>query len=236
MDPLKERIRNWHAGRILDVATGTGGFLKSLADSFGNFTEGVGVDPAVDRIETAGKAADKRLRFEVMDAEELAFADRFFDTVVMRHSLHHLRHADRVLGEMVRVLKKDGLMIIGEVIQEAATDRPNSERHLHHWWGRVDRTRGVPHFETLTREEVMALTRPLRLAGEEVLEFYEETTKEEQTEALSDMLRHSEEVIRKLREAGDQPELLAQGEKLVDLFRSQGCADEKVLYVLGRKG
>lgn len=236
MDQLQERIKGLNAGRILDVATGTGGFIKALAGYFEEFNEGIGIDPAADRIEAAGKEADNRLRFQVMDAEKMAFEDGYFDTVVMRHSLHHLRNIEQVLDEMRRVLKPGGLMIIGEVIQEAATERPNSQRHLHHWWARVDQTKGEPHFETFARDEVLVLTRRLRLTGEEVFEYYEESTEEEQAEGLSLMLKHSESVIEKLREAGNQPELLAEGERLVNLFRSQGYADEKVLYVLGRKG
>ncbi len=235
MDPLQERIDRLDGGRILDVATGTGGFLKTLGESFKDFSEGVGIDPATDRIETATKEADNRLRFEVMNAEKMTFDDGCFDTVAMRHSLHHLRNIEQVLGEMMRVLKPGGLMIIGEVLQDPATERPNSQRHIHHWWGRVDQTKGEPHFETFTRDEVIALTRPLRLSGVEVLEYCEESTEEEQAEGLAFMLKHTEEVIRKLREDGDQPELLQKGEELVSLFREQGYTDEKVLYVLGRK-
>ena len=142
MDPLIARISELDGGRILDVATGTGGFLKTLGDSFKSYETGVGIDPASDRIETAAKDADARLTFRVMDAETMAFEDGSFDTVALRHSLHHLRNADKVLGEMQRVLKPGGLMIIGEVIQDPSVEQPNSQRHLHHWWGRVDQTRG----------------------------------------------------------------------------------------------
>jgi len=235
MDPLQERITKLDGGRILDVATRTGGFLKTLGEWFGSFETGVGIDPAADRIETAVKDTEDRLRFEVMDAEKMSFDDGCFDTVAMRHSLHHLRHIDKVLAEMLRVLKPGGFMIIGEVIQDPAIEKQNSQRHLHHWWGRVDQTRGEPHFETLTHDEVVRLTRPLRLIDEEMLEYFEDASEKEEEESLQLMLRHTNEVIQQLREAGDQPELLSEGEKLLDLFREQGCADEKVIYILGRK-
>jgi ubiquinone/menaquinone biosynthesis C-methylase UbiE len=235
MDLLQERIKELNGGRILDVATSTGGFLTTLGEWFRDFTEGVGIDAAADRIKTAAEKADNRLQFKVMDAEKLEFEDGCFDTVAMRHSLHHLRNVEQVLGEMMRVLKPGGLMIIGEVLQDPATDQPNSQRHLHHWWGRVDQTKGEPHFETFTRDQVIALTRPLRLTGEDVLEYYEEASEEEQAEGLAAMLRHTEEVVLKLREAGDQPELLKEGEGLVSLFREQGYTDEKIIYVVGRR-
>ncbi len=235
MDPLQTRIAKLDGGRILDVATGTGDFLKTLSDAFRGLVEGVGIDPAADRIETAAKDADSRLSFEVMNAEALDYEDGRFDTVVMRHSLHHLRNIDKVLGEMSRVLRTGGLMIIGEVVQDPATERPNSQRHLHHWWGRAAQTRGEPHFETFTHDEVVSLIRPLQLAEEEVFEFFEESNESEQAEFLALMLQHTETEIKKLREAGGQPDLLKEGEELLELFREQGYTDEKVVFVMGRK-
>lgn len=235
MDPLQERIGDRNAGRILDVATGHGGFLKTLADWFRDFSEGIGVDPKEDRIETAAKDADSRLQFRVMDAEQLAFEDGYFDTVAIRHSLHHLRNADKVLAEMMRVLKPGGLLIVGEVIQDPETEKPNSQRHIHHWWGKVDQARGVPHFATFTKDEVVAITRPLSLADEQIIEYFEESTEDEEAEFLEYMIDVSEKEIQKLRESGDQPELLAEGERLVDLYRREGYVDEKLVYVFGRK-
>lgn len=235
MDPLTERLKSLDGGRILDVATGSGEFLKHLSQSFGGFSEGVGIDPTEARINAASEKPEKKLSFKIMDAEEMAFDDASFDTVAIRHSLHHLQHIDKVLSEMVRVLKPGGLMIIGEVIQDPATERPNSQRHLHHWWGKVDRTRGVPHFETFTREQVLTLIQPLGLREEDVFEFLEEYCEEDRAEALKFMLDHSEKVVGQLRESGDQPQLAAEGERLVALFGEQGYIDEKTLYVMGRR-
>lgn len=235
MDPLQKRVSELNAGRILDIATGHGGFLKTLAEWFGNFSEGVGVDPKEDRIKEAARDADGRLQFQVMDAEQLAFEDGSFDTVAIRHSLHHLRNADRVLAEMMRVLKPGGLLIVGEVIQDPATEKPNSQRHIHHWWGKVDQARGVPHFATYTREEVVAITRQLSLIDEEIIECLEESTEEEEVEFLKYMIDVSEKEIGKLRDSGNHPELLAEGERLVDLYRREGYVDEKLVYVFGRK-
>ena len=235
MDPLQERLNDLNAGRILDVATGTGGFLKTLAAWFGDFSDGVGVDPKEDRIETAAQDADSRLQFKVMDAEQLVFKDDYFDTVAIRHSLHHLRNADRVLAEMMRVLKPGGLLIVGEVIQDPEMEKPNSQRHIHHWWGKVDRARGVPHFATFTKEKVVAMTRQLSLTDEQIIEYFEESTEDEEAEFLKYMIDVSEKEIQKLREAGNQPELLAEGERLVDLYRREGYVDEKMVYVFGRK-
>ena len=235
MDPLSQRLKDLNGGRILDVATGTGEFIKLLGRSFDNFTEGVGIDPTGARIEAAAQDADERLKFEIGDGEKLLFEDGSFDTVAIRHSLHHLEHIDKVLGEMIRVLKPGGLMIIGEVIQDPATEQPNSHRHLHHWWGKVDQTKGVPHFETFTREQVQDMTRPLKLREEETFEYFEDVSEEEQAEGLKFMLEHSEKVVQQLREAGDQPELAEEGERLIALFREQGYADEKTLVVMGRK-
>jgi ubiquinone/menaquinone biosynthesis C-methylase UbiE len=172
MDPLKQRLRTTSGGRILDVATGTGAFVAELIDGFRSYRDAVGIDISPKLIEQARASLnDKNICFKIMDAAHLAFKDDTFDTVAIRHSLHHMRQVDVVLSEMTRVLKPGGLFIIREVVQDKKSKSLNPHTELHHWFAEIDRTNGVSHNETFTLDEMAEMVRRLGLRGIEMREY-----------------------------------------------------------------
>ena len=84
--------------RVLDVGTGGGEKLLSLASCFGS---AVGVDASAEMIATAqkNKAATQtaKVSFEVMCGEALRFPDSAFDVVLNRHCTVDVRETFRVL-------------------------------------------------------------------------------------------------------------------------------------------
>lgn len=235
MDPLVAKLKRTDGGRILDVATSHGDFLRLLVDSFESYTGAIGVDMAPDRIETAREKSDSELRFEVMNAEKLEFADESFDSVAMRHSLHHLKNVDTVLGEMKRVLRPGGLLILCEVFQSPETLRDNSQRHMHHWWAEVDRVCGVPHFETFTKQEILDMTEGLELKDTDVFEHLENYNDSAGHEIVKQMIAISNDCIEKLKRRSGPQELIDKGGQLIERFARLGFTDDPVVYVLGRK-
>lgn len=105
---------------ILDVGCGTGLLCHKIAHL---------LDPAqggcITGIDAAGKmiaaARDKRgmghCRFEVMAAEQLAFADASFDGVISSLFYHHvpLDLKQRSLAEAFRTLKPGGKLVIADM-------------------------------------------------------------------------------------------------------------------------
>jgi ubiquinone/menaquinone biosynthesis C-methylase UbiE len=235
VDPLKDKLGQWDGGRILDVATGHGQFLKLLTASFAEFTEAVGIDMSERMIDIARRECDDGFRYQVMDGENIEFEDGFFDTVAIRHSLHHLAHVHAVMTEMKRVLRPGGLFIVCEVFQSPDSNKLNSQRHLHHWWAAVDRFRGLTHNETFTRREIIRITDRLSLAETETIEHLEEYDNSRIQNILGQMIKKCRNELRQLQE-GDAPvELIRTGEDLIERFTRFGLSNEAVLYVLGRK-
>lgn len=94
--------------RILDLACGPGTLSRPLAALVAPDGEVVGVDLALGMLERARLGGIVNARFELMDIEELAFADASFDAAACGHGLQFAPHVDRTLDEARRVLRRGG--------------------------------------------------------------------------------------------------------------------------------
>lgn len=96
--------------RILDLACGPGNLTRPLASQVAPGGEVVGVDLAPGMIELARQTGIANARFEVMDIEQLDFADASFDVAVCGHGLQFAADLPRALREARRVLRAGGRM------------------------------------------------------------------------------------------------------------------------------
>jgi ubiquinone/menaquinone biosynthesis C-methylase UbiE len=95
-----------HPGmRVLDLACGPGTLSRRLARDVSPGGEVVGVDLAPGMIELAEAAGIPNSRFEVMDIEQLSFADASFDAAVCGHGLQFVPQLPIALREARRVLR-----------------------------------------------------------------------------------------------------------------------------------
>ncbi len=235
MDPLKDKLKEYRGGRILDVATSHGDFLKLLTDSFADYTEAIGIDNNGQRVKAAGENCDGDLKFVEMDGSKMDYDDDSFDTVAIRHSLHHLENPGIVLNEMKRVLKPGGLFIVCEVLQSADITAPNAQRHIHHWWGEVDRAVGNYHGPTYTSSQVSEILKPIGLDIVEEFEILEESTEDEQKQFVEFISKSVDEYIGRLEAVGGHEDIIDKGRALKEMYEKHGVADEKLLYIIARK-
>lgn len=94
----KEKITS-----ILDVGAGTGRALKFFSD---RGREVVGVEPSSAQIAEAVRKGLPPHCLIQADGAELPFPDESFDAVCEFGMLHHVKHPERVIGEMLRVARK----------------------------------------------------------------------------------------------------------------------------------
>ena len=103
--------------RILDVAGGTGDMTRAFARRVGP-GGGVVLTDINGAMLTEGRdrLLDEGIVAEVVrcDAEQLPFADRRFDRVIVAFGLRNMTHKDRALAEMRRVLKPGGMLLVLE--------------------------------------------------------------------------------------------------------------------------
>jgi ubiquinone/menaquinone biosynthesis C-methylase UbiE len=101
-------------GRLLDVGCGDGKFLLVARRKF---EECYGVDVSLARIRQAKKSLHGRVHqdgfhFLKCDVDEgLPFDNSFFDCVTCVAVLEHVINPPRVIGEIHRVLKRNGILI-----------------------------------------------------------------------------------------------------------------------------
>lgn len=97
--------------RILDAGTGTGYFSILLARR-GHKMTGIDLTHAmIAEAKTQAETEGLPIRFEVMDAQALSFANESFDAVISRNLTWTLPDPETAYREWFRVLKKDGVLI-----------------------------------------------------------------------------------------------------------------------------
>jgi SAM-dependent methyltransferase len=162
-------LNNVSAGRLLDVATGRGGFIHTLLDHLRDFEEMIGIDVQSGAAAIFAEAFQQpNIRFLCMDAAHIDFPPHSFDTVTIANSLHHLPDLPAVLDEMLRVLKPGGRFICLEMYCDGQNEAQMTHVLMHHWWAAVDRARGVSHNPTFTRQELIDLLLGLGLEDVQV--------------------------------------------------------------------
>lgn len=112
---------------VLDAGCASGRQLFQIADKI---KAGYGTDIAQSFIERANQTKSQErignLFFQQAPVEDLPFADIFFDKIICAEVLEHVSDKDEALHELLRVLKKGGILII--TVPNLNADGT--------WWGR----------------------------------------------------------------------------------------------------
>jgi ubiquinone/menaquinone biosynthesis C-methylase UbiE len=141
-----------HPGdRVLDVGCGPGRLAIAFAERVGPTGSVDGIDAAVEMINRANSLARKRgvvATFQVAFAQQLPFPDATFDAVACTLALHHVAEDDQrtAVGEMYRVLKPHGRLLIAEFHKGLGRRRHVGPRWLRHSGeDMLDRALGLVH-------------------------------------------------------------------------------------------
>jgi ArsR family transcriptional regulator len=119
---------------VVDLGTGTGTLLRQLGP---RVREAIGVDASAEMLEMArgnlGRWGLSNVDLRLGALEHLPLGDGEADGAVANMVLHHLDHPSRALGEIRRVLRPGGALVIAELTpheQEAYRDLLGD-----HWLG-----------------------------------------------------------------------------------------------------
>lgn len=112
--------QDWHAEMIshvpagtdelLDIGCGTGFFLAELVEKH---PRAIGFDISHEMLKVSEEYVPGA-RVVTGDAEKMPFADKSFDVVFCKGSLHHMRDHVGFLSDCRRLLHEDGVLIMSE--------------------------------------------------------------------------------------------------------------------------
>lgn len=167
---IAKRLGSISGGRVLDVATGQGGFIDTLMNTLKDYESFIGIDNCTSH-NSVEEMRDGRVHFRgwpveflEMNGEDLGFGDGSFDTVCTSYALHHLDNVDAVLTEMRRVLKPGGHFIIQELYCDGhKTEAQGVDELEHEWCARIDSLLGITHNKAFTRLRIMDFANGLGL-------------------------------------------------------------------------
>ena len=106
-----EIVASWRPSKIVDLASGTGDLALALQKKLPD-AEVVGVDFLPEMLELAKRKGVRKT--VVADAMKLPFADASFDCVTVAFGLRNMEDWGKALGEMLRVLKANGHLLVLE--------------------------------------------------------------------------------------------------------------------------
>jgi ubiquinone/menaquinone biosynthesis C-methylase UbiE len=146
--------------RVLEVATGPGHVAMAFASVC---REVVGIDLTDAPLKIAEKMRSERgignVSFRKGDVESrLPFDDGEFDVVVCRFAVHHFAQPEKVIAEMARVCRDDGVVAIEDLIASEQKERAS-------YYNEFERLRDTSHTRAMPMSEL------IRMMGDTGLEI-----------------------------------------------------------------
>ena len=124
---------------ILELATGKGHMALALARQRYSLTS---IDTSSEAQELARSIIDscdlsRYVKFDTRDAHSLRFRDGAFNTIFCANALHHFKDPLSVVKECLRLLRRDGKLVISDFNKEGIaiiSKISKSQGHQHPAW------------------------------------------------------------------------------------------------------
>ena len=103
--------------RVLDIATGTGDLAIALKKTNATQIIGLDISPgmlAIGKDKVKALSLDKTITMVLGDSENLSYEDNYFDLVTVAFGVRNFENLEKGLGELFRVLRPQGKLIILE--------------------------------------------------------------------------------------------------------------------------
>jgi len=235
LEEVEARIAAVEGGRVLDVATGGGEFLRAV-EEFASRELVIATDVLARAAAPVLKGfAHLAVRFAAADADRLPFRDGFFDTVCFSNSLHHMAEPRRTCDELLRVLRPGGLMMLNEMYADAELPAQLSHVLAHAWAAKVDTLAGRIHRPTYLKGELAAFVAALPLAALEVYDYFWPIENPHCDEIVAPWADGVKKHLERLRLEAAAADLIAEGGALLLRLEEVGLAPAPAVFAVGRK-
>jgi SAM-dependent methyltransferase len=236
MNEIDNHFSQIAGGKILDVATGDGGFIELLTDKLQTYDEIVGIDIVESKFDKAReKYEGKNISFAKMDGTRLAFENENFDTVSICNSLHHLSNINEALDEMKRILRPGGTFIVAEMICDNQSELQLNHVDLHHWWAKINQMEGITHNQTMTKSEIISYVEALNLSSVNIYDYVDPDTDPQDKDTIQYLNNVIDEYLEKLNGKPEHRNLIREGQSIRERINKIGIAWATQLVLIGTK-
>ena len=245
---IANRLESISGGKVLDVATGNGDFIRTLMKTLKDYDSFTGIDISQKDLESARKNFENQAtKFIEMNAEKMEFENDYFNTVCIANSLHHLNKIDLVLSEMKRVLKSEGYFIVQESFCDGEqTEAQKSEILSHHLDTEIDSLLGIPHKKTFTSQKIKDIISSIGLREVEVFEssrdvkclFCDQWVKCEDPkneDIVNFSIKGINESLNRLKNLKAFKKFQEKADKIKERIMKFGLASASILFFIGKK-
>ncbi len=245
---VRKKLGTITGGNVLDVGTDNGDFINVLMKSLKGYNSFTGIDISEEDIKKAKERfQDAPVNLVVMNAESMTFRDNQFDTVCISYTIHHLENINKVLAEMYRVLKPGGYFILQEMFSDGEqTEAQIVDMDIHHLNVKIDTLLGIPHFASLTRQQLRNFITKIGLNDIEVYEsswstkclFCDDANKCQypmRTENIEFLIKQIDDDLDRIREHPSYSELLEEAELIKERVKTYGSSAASLMYIFGKK-
>lgn len=113
---LVEKL-NIQDGKLLEIGVGTGNLASKFLDNDYNI---IGIDQSREMLAVA-KEKYPKLKVRIGEFLKIPYENNTFDVIVSTYAFHHLNEQEKIIAieEMIRVLKDDGVIVIGDLMFES---------------------------------------------------------------------------------------------------------------------
>lgn len=115
---IKKELAFRSGEKILDAGCGTGYLLQFVCSG----EKGVGVDISGEALKMARELFPQH-KFIKADMAKLPFSNEYFDKIFSFNVIEHLEDQEKAMGELKRVLKKGGIIVLGTNIKDSLSWR-----------------------------------------------------------------------------------------------------------------
>jgi ubiquinone/menaquinone biosynthesis C-methylase UbiE len=235
MNQLIDFFKDKNTQKILDVASGTGQFIKTLSPVFPN-AEFWGAEPDPMSMEKAKSLwQGKPVTFLQMKADSLLFSDGEFDVVTISNALHHLPNLEECFAEMKRVLKPGGYFIISELRSDNLNPAQENQKFYHHTKSFTDRKADVYHHETWTKAEILEMIKRFGIKAELVFDYFDGKNFITETETVDFWVEKFKSFVESLKGLPEYDDFLPKIEEFRERIKNHGMVHASNVVVVGSK-
>jgi ubiquinone/menaquinone biosynthesis C-methylase UbiE len=153
LEQIHAAIKPTRTMNLLDLGCGPGIVTAAMAP---DVREVVAYDLTPEMLDKARQrcqeAGLKNVRFELGRAEHLPFEEESFDGVVTRLTIHHFLDPRRVMNEAVRVTRRNGKVIVADVV----SSENDEEARLHN---ALETLRDPTHMRMFSPSDMLELVK-----------------------------------------------------------------------------